>query len=114
MTEPINPPVYMAASEVRQNFSATINRVAEEETRIIIRKDGAPVAAIVPLRDVRSLEQSDAKFAAARAAIERLRDKFKDVDPEELDREAEKAIREVRADMEAERKRLASTAGVAK
>ena len=41
--------------------------------------------------------------------INQMREAFKDVSPEELEREAEKAVAEVRAEMRAERELLAAT-----
>ncbi len=98
----------MSASDVRQQFARTINKVAREHTRVIVEKNGVPVAAIIPIGEMRTMEPTDAGMAQAARAVAAMREAFKDVPQEEIEREAEKAIKEVRAEMRAERERLAA------
>ncbi len=98
----------MKASDVRQHFSSVVNRVANEDARIIVEKNGAPVVAIVSATDLRRLEAFDARLAERRRLVERMRAPFHDVPSEEIEREAERAWAEVRAEMQAERKQAAS------
>ncbi len=94
----------MKASEVRQHFSSVVNRVANEDARIIVEKNGAPVAAIVSTTDLQRLREIDADIAERKRIVERMRAPFRGVPPEEIEREAERAWAEVRAEMRAERK----------
>lgn len=96
------------ASEVRQNFSSIINRVAREDTRVIVEKSGAPVAAIISAKDLQRLNELDARRAERRRIIEAMREPFRDVPPEEIEREAMRAWAEVRAEMRAEREHAAA------
>ena|SRR5215218_5692724 len=96
------------ASEVRQNFSSVINRVARDEARVIVEKSGVPVAVIVPARELRWLEEIDADLAERRRIVEAMRAPFRGIPAEEIEREAEKAWAEVRAEMRAEREQAAS------
>jgi prevent-host-death family protein len=98
----------MSASEVRQHFASTINKVARDHTRVIVEKNGVPVAAIVPMEYMPRFDSEDAGMTRAAWAVAAMRKAFADVPQEEIEREAEKAITEVRAEMRAERERLAA------
>ena len=100
----------MTASEVRQRFAETINRVAKNETRVILEKNGVPVAGIVSLSDMDRLQQADEQDRRDWETLEALREPFLGVPWEELEREALKAVAEVRADRRAQNeRRLAGT-----
>lgn len=47
----------LAASTAREDFTDTLKRVAREGERIVLRRGRKDVAALVPLRDLRLLEQ---------------------------------------------------------
>lgn len=96
------------ASEVRQQFSSVINHVARDEARVIVEKSGVPVAAIVPAKDLRRLEEIDEDIAEGWRILEAMRAPFRGIPAEEIEREAERAWAEVRAEMRAERKQAAS------
>jgi prevent-host-death family protein len=51
MTQTIN------ASTARQEWSKILNKVFQEETRIVVEKSGIPVAAIIPAEDLKRLDQ---------------------------------------------------------
>jgi prevent-host-death family protein len=91
----------MTASEMRQNFASTINRVAREHAQIIVEKNGVPVAAVIPIKDFRHLERLEARRREAWEALEAMRESFRDVSNEELEHEALKAVAEARAAMRA-------------
>jgi prevent-host-death family protein len=95
----------MRASEVRQHFAETVNEAAKGNARFVIEKNGAPSAAVVSARDLERLEQEDAQWEADWAFLDEVRAQFADVDPEELEREAAKALAEVRAEMDVQRER---------
>src|SRR3954453_21383252 len=93
----------MTATDVRQHFASAINQVARQETEIIVEKSGIPVAAIVSIDDYRRLKDQDAKRAKDFKIFDEMRAAFADVSNEELEREAKKALDEVRAEMRGER-----------
>ena len=100
----------MTASEARQHFASTINKVAREEARIVVEKNGVPVAAIIPFDDVRRLELLDARDQEIWEALEAMRAPFRGVPWEELEREGLKAVADVRAERRTRQKRpLAGT-----
>lgn len=46
----------LASSKVREGFSDTINRVAYGRERVILHRHGKEVAAVVPMEDLKLLE----------------------------------------------------------
>lgn len=97
----LNPEI-MSASEVRQNFGSVVNRVARGEGRVLIEKHGSPAVGIVSIADIRRLRQMDKVTSRRKGMLEAMRTPFKDVPTEELLREAEAAVAEVRAERRAE------------
>jgi prevent-host-death family protein len=100
---PIVPEVTMSASEVRQHFSEVVNRVARGEDRVLVEKHGAPAVAVVSLEDARRLRVLDARNAEWQALLDAFREPFKDIPDEELEREIQKALAEVKEDRRRER-----------
>ncbi len=68
-----------------------------------MQRSGIPVAAIVTVEELRRLEQMDDRREQLFAVLTAISDKFKDVPPEELEREVNKAVAEARAEHRAER-----------
>lgn len=93
----------MKISDVRGQLNTLVNRIYREETRVVVEKSGIPVAAIVSTKDLDRLKELDRKRSDRFAAVELMRAAFRDVPPEELEREAAKALAEVRAEMKSER-----------
>lgn len=98
----------MKATDARQHFASVINRVARKEARVIVEKSGVPVAGIVSAEDVGRLNRLDQERAERFKVIDEMRAAFKDVPPEEIEREADRALTEVRAEMRAEREQVAT------
>jgi prevent-host-death family protein len=100
---PIVPEITMSASEVRQHFSEVVNRVARGEDRVLVEKHGAPAVALVSLEDARRLRYLDARNAEWQALLDAFREPFKDIPDEELEREIQKSLAEVKEDRRRER-----------
>lgn len=96
------------AADVRQQFASIINRVARKEARAVAEKSGIPVAGIVSADDLRRLDQLDQERAERFNVIDEMRASFRDVPAEEIEREAERTLAEVRAEMRAEREQVAT------
>ncbi len=62
---------HLPASKAREGFADTINRVAFGKERVIVRRRGRDVAALVPIADLRLLEDLEDRIdlADARAAL---------------------------------------------
>lgn len=93
----------MKATDARQQFASVINRVARKEARVVVEKSGVPVAGIVSADDVRRLDQLDAQRAERIRVLEAMRAPFQGVPAEEIERETDRALAEVRAEMRTER-----------
>lgn len=49
--------VQMAASTARDEFPELLNRVANDKERIVLHRDGEPLAAMIPVEDLALLER---------------------------------------------------------
>ena len=86
------------SSEAKQTWSKLLNRVFRREARIVVEKSGIPVAALISPEDLKLFARLEAERDRDFAAIERIGEAFKDVAPEEIEREVTKAIAQVRAE----------------
>jgi prevent-host-death family protein len=61
----------VAASKVREEFADTLNRVAFGHERIVLNRRGKDLAALVPVEDLKLIEELEDKrdAAAARKAL---------------------------------------------
>lgn len=93
----------LSVTETRAQLSRLLNEVSRGETRVIVEKNGVPVAAVVTARDLERLQIFEAEIQRNLELMERIREPFKDVPPEELEAEVARAIQEVREEARAER-----------
>ncbi len=57
----------LAASKVRDSFADTINRVAYRRERIVLRRRGKDLVAIVPMEDLALIERMEDEIDVRRA-----------------------------------------------
>lgn len=93
----------MKISDVRSGLNKLVSAVHRQETRVLVEKSGIPVAGLVSPEDLERLAKLDEEDRQAWAIVDEMREAFKDVPPKELEREAERALAEVRVEMRAER-----------
>jgi prevent-host-death family protein len=93
----------MKISDVKARLSSLVNEVYRQETRVLVEKAGIPVAALVSVQDLQRLAQLDDERAERRRVLESMREPFRGVPAEEIEREMAKAVAEVRAELAAER-----------
>jgi prevent-host-death family protein len=114
----------MKISDVKARLSSLVNEVYRHETRVLVEKAGIPVAALVSVEDLERLIRLDEQRAeeiereTAKAVaevrtetaaererrfevIDQMREAFKDVPPEEIERNVVAIIREMREANEA-------------
>ena len=103
MREPDPMTQTMKISQVKNTLSRLVNQVYRKETRILVEKAGIPVAALVSAEDLKQLARLDAQRAERRRVVAALREPFRGVPPEEIERETAQAVAEVREEMRAER-----------
>ncbi len=89
-------------ADVAGRLDHLIKEASDEETRVLIERLGVPVAAIVPIKDFEHLQRFERERAERFAVIDRMREAFKDVPPEQIERDVAAVITEVRAEDEAE------------
>jgi prevent-host-death family protein len=54
----------LSASQVREEFAESLNRVAFGGERVILQRHGKPVAALISISDLRRLEALEGEQAA--------------------------------------------------
>jgi prevent-host-death family protein len=86
----------MKASKARQQFSQLLNEVFREKSRVVVEKSGIPVAAIISASDFTRLARLEAERNKDFAILDEVREAFKDVPAEEIEREVARAINQVR------------------
>lgn len=82
----------MTIAEVRGQLDTLVNRVRHKETRVIVEQGGVAVAAIVSTDDLARLDRLDAEREADFAVIDELREAFRDVPDEEIERETDRIL----------------------
>lgn len=98
----------MKISEVRGQLNNLVNQVYRKETRVVVEKSGIPVAGLVSVEDLRRLDQLDREREADFAVVDEVRTAFQGVPDEEIERETDRALAKVRAEMRAEREQAAA------
>lgn len=88
----------MKASDVRAQWSQLLNKVFRSKTRVVVEKSGIPVAAVISAEDLQKFTQMEEQRERRFKALDKMRDAFKDVPSEEIDREVKRAISQVRAE----------------
>ena len=83
-------------AQVRGELDTLITLVSQNEARVLVEADGSPVAALVSAADLDRLDRLDRERGGRFRVIDEARDVFKDVSPEEIDREADRAVSELR------------------
>ncbi len=86
----------LKASDVRSNWSQLLNQVFRGETEVVVEKSGIPVAAIVSAQDYQKLQQIKQARKRDFDVINRMRTAFKGIPDDEIEREVNKAVNEVR------------------
>lgn len=84
------------ASVVRAHWGRILREVFSAGKRVVVGKNGVPVAAIVSIDDLRRLEGLDGSLERDLEALRATREAFKDVPDRELAREVNRAFREAR------------------
>jgi prevent-host-death family protein len=100
----------MKISDVKSQFNSLMNEIYRDETRILVEKSGIPVGAIVPIADLRRLDRLGALDDEAKAILEAMRAPFRGVSPEEIERETERIMSNIREENRRERERTARSA----
>jgi prevent-host-death family protein len=78
----------LAASQAREAFSDTLNRVAYRGERIVLRRRGKDLAAIIPMEDLKLIEEREDEIDVreARKALAEMKRKGEKPMPYEIAR----------------------------
>lgn len=74
-------------------------RRARSGERVVVHGEDDDVAVVISLADLRRLQEDDRRRAEAIETLMEFSRHFADRDPDEIEREAVEAVREVRAEM---------------
>jgi prevent-host-death family protein len=86
----------MNAEDSRKQFSEILNRVQRDNERIIVEKDGVPVAAIVPMSVLQADEERERARQQALTSLQEVQAAFAGIPEDELERELEMALTEAK------------------
>ena len=87
----------LKASDVRSNWSQLLNKVFKEQTRVIVEKSGIPIAAVISAEDLSRLTRLEEERNERFKVIDRMRAAFKDIPDDEIERQVDKAVAQIRA-----------------
>lgn len=93
----------LKASEARQRFAEIVSQAYKSGTRVVVEKNGIPVAAVVSPRDLAQLDRLDQERGAFLEMLRAVREPFEDVPYGELQAEIDRIVALARAAMRAER-----------
>lgn len=88
--------IHLGVSETKQQLSKLVNEVAAGNSRVVIEKHGLKTAVIIDMADYRQLLRHQARQRERDAAFLRISDAFADVPMDELERQIEIALADVR------------------
>lgn len=110
MAEPKPAMETLTISDVETRLSSLVGRISRNETRVLVEQSGQPVAAIISIEDLQRFAQLEREREERFAVIDRMREAFKDVPPEEIEREAERSVAEARERLRRAREATARSA----
>jgi len=96
MTDSINE-TRSGISDTKQNFSKLINEVAGGETRVVVEKNGLPVAAIISAKDYELFKLIMANRARQLESMRRMSESVAHIPMEEIEAEVDRIVAEDRA-----------------
>lgn len=93
--EPVIKRVSIGAAAER--LPALVKGVRHQATRVLVEEGGTPVAALVSPEDLDRLSRLDRERADRFRVLDEARAAFHDATSEEIDREADRAVAELRS-----------------
>ena len=95
------------ATDVRAHWSQLLLDVFNHKSRVLVRKGGIPVAALIAPDDLKRFQRMEQERAERFKALEASWAAFKDVELGDVDAEVTRAVAEARADIRADRQAAA-------
>ena len=103
MTDQRQTPRAIDVTEAERCLAALVDQVAGRKGRVVVQRDGKPVAALISAVDLECLEALDRRAAEHWAFIQEIHARNADKDPDEVERDVAEAIAEARAEARAEK-----------
>lgn len=92
MREPTPATRTMKISDVKNTLSRLVNQVYGGQTRVLVEKSGIPVAAIISASDLARFAPLEREREERFAVIDCMRESFRDVPADEIEREAQRSV----------------------
>jgi prevent-host-death family protein len=91
------------ASEAARTLNELLDDVSQTNSRVVVEKGGMPVAAVISAADLERFRRLEEQRKRDFEVVKRMQEAFAGVPFEEIEREAAKALAEVRAEIRQER-----------
>ena len=88
----------VSLSEVEDGISRVINMVRQDNTRVLVEENGIPVAAVISAADLERFVLYERQRAERFKVLDEIREAFKDVPDEEIERETDRIVARIRAE----------------
>jgi prevent-host-death family protein len=86
----------MTTAAASQVFPKLVEKVSKQESRIVVEENGTPVAAIISAPDFERFNRAEARHLEWRKVLSRMREPFKDIPEDQLQRDVTAVVEEVR------------------
>lgn len=96
-------------SEANHTISVIFDEVRQDRARVLVEENGIPVAAIISAADLERFVHYERQRAERFKILDEIREAFKDVPDEEIERETDRIVAEIRAGTRAARETMAAT-----
>jgi prevent-host-death family protein len=96
-------------SDIEDTIVDLVNQVSHGEARIVVETGGVTIAALVSSADLKRLARLDEQQAQRKRVVAAMREPFRGIPPEEIERETAKAVAEAREEMRAGRETAAAS-----
>ena len=82
--------------EAKEALASLVDEVGQGKARVLVEKDGSPMAAVISVDDLAPLERFDREWEEGTKAVQRFSRAFADVPTHEAEAEVARIIAEVR------------------
>jgi prevent-host-death family protein len=89
------------STDVQTHWDEVLGEVCRDGTRVVIERDGAPVAALISAEDLRRFQEIERERAQQFEALFASWEAFKDVPVGDVEAEVAQVVAEVRAERQA-------------
>jgi PHD/YefM family antitoxin component YafN of YafNO toxin-antitoxin module len=88
----------LSPAELRSDLDTVLARVAQNDSFVVVERDGRPVAAIVQAQELERLRRLDDEWRRPFAVIDQMRAAFADLSEEDIERDVADVIARTRAE----------------